>query len=371
VLAGVAADTVQRWLKGGGAIWHTLLERIAELPAAERERLALDTDQSFFWGFAHRLAIHDAQTAQRLDVLGAAAVPVACYGNLRTGVAGVPANLVAVPGHIPFGPALAAALARHPITIDVTSPGFINTVSQKVLHGFNAGGFILVDRKSDFVAEFGELGEAVSYKDGADLAAKINLYLSRPRLRQEVGDALRARFAERHTLTDVLRRVIDQAAAPVPSAQPPTDGKGEGSDVLGHLRRGQALPFGLRWPLVGSLPRLDACSRGVELTTQPHAWRCAATIALPQPAADAREPRLWLTLQVTSGKLGVAVLAGPDRPVVGDQWIGPSRRPVTFSIDLPRNRPATVVFRSVVDNSSSAFISRLLYDQGAPDGGAR
>jgi spore maturation protein CgeB len=85
-----------------------------------------------------------------------------------------------VPGHIPFGPALDATLARHPVTIDVTSPGFSNTVSQKLFRGFDAGGFMLVDRKPDFVAAFGDLGEAISWRDGAELAAKIDLYLAKP-----------------------------------------------------------------------------------------------------------------------------------------------------------------------------------------------
>ena len=367
-LAAIATDSVARWLATGGAMWQALLDRVTEAPTEVRRRLALDLDQTFFWGFAHRLVIHEAQTARRFDVLGAAGEPVACYGNLRTGVAGVPGNLVAVPGHIPFGEPLSEVLARHPITVDVMSPGFINTVSQKVLHGFNAGGFMLVDRKSDFVAEFGELAEAVSYADGADLAAKVDLYLSRPRLRREVGDAMRERLAERHALPDVLRRVLDQVTVRASAPGSSSSGEPAGAvDVLGQLTRArQAMPFGLSRPILGPLPTLNASSRGVELITQTRAWKYAAALALPRPKASTQAPCLWVTLQVTSGRLGVGVLSNNREPVTGEQLIGPSRQPVTIGIGLPRDRPATVVFRSVIDESSRAVISQLRYDQGIP-----
>jgi len=187
--AGAIAD----WLTAGGTMWQALERRLSALAPTERRTLRLDPDQSFFWAFVHRTVVHDAHSARRLQLLGAAGVPVACYSNLRSDLPGVPPNLVPVPGHIPFGPALDATLARHPVTIDVTSPGFSNTVSQKLFRGFDAGGFMLVDRKPDFVAAFGDLGEAISWRDGAELAAKIDLYLAKPTLRREIGDAMRAR----------------------------------------------------------------------------------------------------------------------------------------------------------------------------------
>ena len=210
-LAALAADAIDDWLARGGTMWTSLQARISSLTAARQRELRLGVDDSFFWSFAHRTIIRDAHTENRLHLLGAAGVPVACYGDLKTDPVGVPANLAAIPGHIPFGPQLDAVMARHPITVDVTSPGFTHTVSQKLFRGFDSGGFMLVDRKPDFIAAFGDLGEAISYADGADLAAKIDTYLAKPALRREIGDAMRARIASDRRLPDVLARVLGRA----------------------------------------------------------------------------------------------------------------------------------------------------------------
>lgn len=227
-LTALAGEAIAHCLAHGATMWDSLQGRLSSLPAARRRELCLGIDDRFFWSFAHRTIIHDAHTKNRLHLLGAAGVPVACYGDLKTELPDVPGNLVAIPGHIPFGPQLDAALARHPITVDVTSPGFPRTISQKLFRGFDSGGFMLVDRKPDFIAAFGDLGEAISYTDGADLAAKIDLYLARPALRREIGDAMRARIASDRRLPDVLARVLGRAAerglppsAPPPRPQPP------------------------------------------------------------------------------------------------------------------------------------------------------
>lgn len=356
-LTVLASRAVNDWLDHGGTMWDALRSRIAMLPVDVRNHLALDPDQSFFWGFAHQLVLHRAQTARRLAVLGAAGVPVVYYGNLQSKLPGVPANLVALPEHVPFGAPLATMLARHPITVDVTSPGFVNTVSQKVLLALNAGGFVLVDHKRDFIGEFGDLAEAVSYTDGADLAAKIDLYLSRPKLRREVGDAFRARINQSHLLPDVLARVLDQAAERVRvPARPRRAEKAttSGVSVLGKMRicnsdkKRFANPF--------SLPRLRRSAKGVMLTTQTHAWHYAAEIVLSHPVAGTRKRYLHLIMQVEARQFSVVIFIANTRPLVGERFIGPSRRPVAIDIELPHDHSATIIFRSAVAGPSRALI---------------
>jgi len=212
-LRALAGNAMRAWDHAAGRpLWDVLSDQIETLEPARRKRQALHVDESYFWHFAHRLVLHDAQTAQRLRVLGSAGVPVTCYGNLNTELSGVPRNLIPVPGHIPYGPELAAALARHAITVDVFNPGYIHGYSHKPMITFASGGFMLMDRKRDFIAAFGELGEAVSYRpDAGDLAVKIDRFLTNPAYLQEVAAAIRDRISTRFQLKDVLTRVLQAA----------------------------------------------------------------------------------------------------------------------------------------------------------------
>ena len=212
-LKSLAENAIRTWLPAPShPLWYVLLDHIGALDPDLRQRLALHADQSYFWGFAHRLVLHEAQTALRLKVLGSAAVPVTCYGDLNTELAGVPRNVIPVNGHIPYGPELAATLARHAIVIDVFNPGSVHGYSHKPMITFASGGFMLVNRKRDFIAAFGEAGKAVSYDpDSGDLAIKIDRFLTRPAYLREVGDSIREIIATRFQLKDVLARVMEAA----------------------------------------------------------------------------------------------------------------------------------------------------------------
>lgn len=348
-LTALAGDAIADWLARGGTMWDSLQARISSVPVDRQRELRLSVDDSFFWSFAHRTIIHDAHTENRLHLLGAAGVPVACYGDLRTDLAGVPANLAAIPGHIPFGPQLDTVLARHPITVDVTSPGFPRTISQKLFRGFDSGGFMLVDRKPDFIAAFGDLGEAISYADGADLAAKIDTYLARPALRREIGDAMRARIAFDRRLPDVLARVLARAAERdlPPSVPPPREAPPANAvDMLGRIKR----------PLLFSGASLHRQADGLRIVTPAKAWRYAAVL-------KARGRRLCLTLRVEAGKLAIGVAVPGRATLIDDRFVSPSRQPVDLDLELPGDRPATVVFRSSVAGITRAVVTRaLLYD---------
>ncbi len=209
-LEALAQEVIQEWIPGGGRpLWHRLADHIASLDVDLVTRLALDRDQTHFWHFAHRLILHQAQTALRLRVLGSAGVPVACYGNLKTDAPGVPVNLLPVPGRIPFGSELAATLARHEVTVDVFNPGSVHGYSHKPMLAFAAGGFMLVDRRRDFVRAFGDAGEQVTYDQ--DLDAKIDRFLTNPHDLVEVREAIRETIFARFQLKDVLLRVLDEA----------------------------------------------------------------------------------------------------------------------------------------------------------------
>jgi hypothetical protein len=60
--------------------------------------------------------------------------------------------------------------------------------------------------------------------DGGDLAGKVDLFLSNPRFRREVADAMCDEIRTRHRLDDLLADVIERAVAraarPSPSRRP-------------------------------------------------------------------------------------------------------------------------------------------------------
>ncbi|MCX7364129.1 MAG: glycosyltransferase [Alphaproteobacteria bacterium] len=288
-------------------------------------------------------------------MLGEAGVPVACYGNLATELPGVPGNLLAVPGHIPFGPRLVAALVRHPITVDVLSPGFIEGFSHKVIHTFEAGGFMLTDRKRDFIGAFGDVGEAASYTDGADLAAKIDLYLGKPALRREVAAEMRQRIDARHSLKDVLTRVLAEAAArprrpgvPVAPPRPPV----AALDLLPRMHR----HLTLNWRTVG----FRRSRSGVHVSCTTVDWGYAARAKLPERTARLREPHIRLTVEVEQGRLGAGLLHDPKAALIGEKYAGPSRRPVTFVLELESGTRPMLVLRKASDQPLRAIVSEAV-----------
>ena len=106
-------------------------------------------------------------------------------------------------------------------------------LGHKPVLGFAAGGFVLLNRKRDFVDTFGDAGEAVSYSSADELAAKIDLYLTKPALRREIGGAIREKLFARHTLQATLARVLEQATAEIERRAP---GACRDSPVRSHPR---------------------------------------------------------------------------------------------------------------------------------------
>jgi hypothetical protein len=228
----LARDAAAAWRnRSTPSLWDAFAGRIDALPAEARSRLRVSRDETFFWSFAHRFIVHEAQNASRLAALGSAGATVFCTGNLDSDAPGVPANLIAASSRVGFRSGLPDALTRHAITLDVLNPGYIEGYSHKPVLGFAAGGFVLVNRTRGFVENFGDAGAAATWTSHTDLAAKVDRYLSRPALRREIAAAIRAEIKRTHTLPHVLRRVLDAAWAlrgspPRPAAsrtvQPPT-----------------------------------------------------------------------------------------------------------------------------------------------------
>jgi hypothetical protein len=362
-LDALAHRTVRSWLDGPvRSVWSVLGEERNRLRDDARHRLALDLDQTYFWRFASRLTLNHAQTALRLRMLGAARTDVACYGNLTPGL-DVAGTLHPRPGLIPFGPDLAQTLARHPVTIDVLSPGTIDGYSHKPLLGFAAGGFVLLDRKPHFVEAFGDAGSAVSYDSPDDLAGKLDLYLSNDGRRREVGDAIRQRIAERFQLTQVLTRVLraasryaagaaGRAVARTPAPEPPSRVR---LDLLPSLR---------------SEPHWDASVRHVdgvaEIATSPRTWAYAAVIDIPPEVAPMIEPHLRMRLAVATGRIGVATVDDASGSLLSEQTVGPGSAAALLVVELPPNGVRHVFLRNAAEATSRARVLEISLCDRAP-----
>jgi hypothetical protein len=357
VLAAGALDCLDK-----GNLWDALAVRIDAMSPEARERLKLSRDDTFFWQFAHRFILHEAQTVTRLAALGAAGAPVACIGNIDFHIAGVPDNLVDAGTHVDFVDGLPRALTACAITLDVLNPGFIDGYSHKPVQAFAAGGFMLLNRVGGFVESFGEAGEAASWTSHADLAAKIDHYLTRPALRQEIGDAIRAEIAARHTLSHVLRRVLGFAAelrdSPPQPAKRSVVAGGNGAALLprwrthAHWHGAMLVPF----------------SDGLELVCG-DAWTYAAE--LPLTAAEAGTGCLVVGLFVRTGRIAVTVVPTDRQEVVlYEVLVGPSA-PATTEIDIPLiwQQPVSLILRDAAEGGSRTLIcaSHLVHDD--PRGG--
>ena len=311
-------------------IWDILLRKTGSW----RE---LDPDRSFFWAFAHRVIVYEAQAARRRHFIGRA-------------------HVTRLEGHVPLGPPLARALASHAITVDVLNPAFIAGFGHKSVLGFAAGGFVLMNRQRDFVDTFGDAGEAVSYSSPDELAAKIDLYLTKPALRREIGAVIRDKLFARHTLHATLARVLEQAAAEIAQRGPQTAPVQPPSvpvlDLLPQLRRWGTWPW--------QPDRVKHRSDGVAVSSHANDWGYAARAVLPEQVARLNEPHLLLTLATEAGRTGVGLLKDLSAPPILEQMIGPSRTPVEITLELPHDPSVQALIRKTSDEPTRALVTRLM-----------
>jgi Glycosyl transferases group 1 len=335
-------------------LWDVANAAIAALGDDQRRRLALDADQTFFWHFMLRLIDHRAQTHRRLALLGASGTRVGFYGNLSSNAPNVPGNLVSLrEDEIEFGPELARVFARHKIMIDVQSPGFIDGYSLKAINGFASGGFALIDRKRHFVSAFGDAGEAVSYSDGSDLAAKIDYFLSQPKQRVALAAEMRAQIADGHTLEQFFQSLLQAARDHFGRIGPPQPfAMGEAAT---ETRRVHDLLRSLITRAYWLDAEVDHAESSARVTTSSQAWSYAAELPIPPPPEDESHERiLQITLKVEAGRLGIALFANDD--LSGEQLVSPTRSPVTVTINLPEIGEFTVILRNTVDGPTQATI---------------
>jgi glycosyl transferase family 1 len=189
-------------------VLHDLVAALDDLPSPLRVSLHLHPDESFYWSLlCGEMAV--AQTWLRQALLEGLARGVAFYGDYGAPDAG--GRVDRRPDRFRFGADLARAFAATAVTVDLVNPGFLHGYGSKVMNCFAAGGFMLLDRKQDFVDLFGPLGEAVSFSSLDELQTKVDYYLANEEERVAISEALGERIREHHSLPGLLRRLTDVA----------------------------------------------------------------------------------------------------------------------------------------------------------------
>jgi Glycosyl transferases group 1 len=189
-------------------VLEDVVAAVDELPAPLRASMRLHPDESFYWSvLCGEMAV--AQTSLRRALLEGLSREIVFYGDYGAHDAGGRVRLNSA--RFPFGAELGRAFAATGVTVDFVNPGFLHGFGTKVMNCFAAGGFMLLDRKRDFVELFGELGEAVSFSSLDELRAKLDYYLAEEKARLAISEALGARIREHHSLPGLLRRVTDAA----------------------------------------------------------------------------------------------------------------------------------------------------------------
>jgi hypothetical protein len=189
-------------------ILQDVVAAVDELPAPLRASMHLHPDESFYWSvLCGEMAV--AQTWLRRELLEGLGREVTFYGDYGAPEAGGRVDWRS--DRFRFGAELARAFAGSTVTVDLVNPGFLNGCGSKVMNCFAAGGFMLLDRKQDFVELFGALGEAVSFSSLDELRAKVDYYLANDEERVSISEALGERIREHHSLPGLLRRLSDVA----------------------------------------------------------------------------------------------------------------------------------------------------------------
>jgi hypothetical protein len=191
--------------------WEFLIDEIQQLSDAELLRLKLLPDQTFFWQVYRYVVWVAVNTRVRMGVLSAVARPVDFYGGFADpegiGLLQTSAN-IRYRGTADYVNELPGLFHRSKITIDVANQLAQRSVPGKFFECFAAGGFMLIDRRPDLVAAFGDAAHAVTYETIEELNAKIEYFLTNESDRRELIGYFQDRIQRDHSPQAWLSRIV-------------------------------------------------------------------------------------------------------------------------------------------------------------------
>ncbi len=192
-------------------VWELLKAEIAALPEDVRREHGLDVHRASFWDYYVYLVWMASTTRVRLDLLGAIGRNVDVFGVFgdpdSVGLLKRHPNLV-YRGSAHHSRELPGVFASARVNVCPSNCLIHSGVPSKFVDCIASGGFALVDPKPDLVTLFGPEIEAIFFRDGDELKAKVEYFLERPRERREIVEVLRARVEQECTLERMFDAVL-------------------------------------------------------------------------------------------------------------------------------------------------------------------
>ena len=112
-------------------------------------------------------------------------------------------------GSVDYVRELPQVFNRSRITVDVTNQLAQRSVPAKFMECFAAGGFMLIDRRPDLIAAFGDAATAVTYTGLDELNAKIEYYLTHESERRDLVGHFKHTIQRDFSTQTWLSRMID------------------------------------------------------------------------------------------------------------------------------------------------------------------
>ncbi len=209
--------------------WDLLIDEIQRMPDADLVRLKFSPDETAFWQAYRYIVWVAVNTRVRMGVLSSVRRPVDFYGGFADpeGLDGLKASCnIRYRGSVDYITELPRVFHRSRITVDVTNQLAQRSVPGKFFECFAAGGFMLIDRRPDLIAAFGDAGEAISYSSVDELNAKIDYYLTHESARRDLILYFQERMRREHSpeayvfrmITDLQERAAARARLSAPAA---------------------------------------------------------------------------------------------------------------------------------------------------------
>jgi hypothetical protein len=204
----VLADKKQRLT---APLWQLFSERFEMLSHADRERLGLVPDSTFFWSFLQEEVEVLAQTEIRLHVLSSLQRECDFFGNFIEPSASTTLRRrpnIRLRRSLDYLTELPLLFMDSDVVVDIVSAGFTNGVSTKIMGGLAAGGLVLFDYKSDFHRAMGDVGAMVMYRDVDELNRLVDRYLTDSRQRTDVVRHLQHLASTTYSFASLSRRML-------------------------------------------------------------------------------------------------------------------------------------------------------------------
>jgi hypothetical protein len=191
--------------------WDVLMAEIDALDRAERNRLRLEPNSTFFWRFVHDEVEVVGNTRVRLAVLSQLKHQCDFYGNFiepRASSALRARYNVNFRKRLDYFTELPLLFLNSEILVDVANTGFNAGFSPKFMGCWACGGFALSDYRRDFRSAVGDIADRVMYRDVDHLNTLIDYYQTHPSERRDISRCLQYLAQTKFSFSRLCARLL-------------------------------------------------------------------------------------------------------------------------------------------------------------------